>query len=178
MAPAVDWRDVVVRYPYAAADAVGPVTLDVRKGEVLLLLGPSGAGKSTLLATLTGLVPQTMPAEVSGEVELFGEAAAARRPAQWSTTVSRLFQNAEETLCGMTIGDEVAFALENRALPVGEIETRVATALEAVGLSAGDRDRRTMALSGGERQIVALAALLAQDAALVVVDEPTAHLAP
>jgi energy-coupling factor transporter ATP-binding protein EcfA2 len=180
-APAIDaaaWRDVAVRYPYADADAVGPVTLAVRQGEVLLLLGPSGAGKSTLLATLTGLVPQTMPAVVSGAVELFGEAASARRPAQWSAVVSRLFQNAEETLCGMTIGDEVAFALENRALPVAEIEARVAAALRAVGLSPEDRGRRTMALSGGEKQIVALAALLAQDAALVVVDEPTAHLAP
>lgn len=178
MAPAVEWRDVAVRYPYAEADAVGPVTLAVRQGEALLLLGPSGAGKSTLLATLTGLVPQTMPGEVFGEVLVFGEAATSRRPAQWSAMVSRLFQNAEETLCGMTIGDEVAFALENRALPADVIDARVATALEAVGLSAADRDRRTMALSGGERQIVALAALLAQDAALVVVDEPTAHLAP
>lgn len=175
---AATWRDAAVRYPYAAADAVGPVTLAVRQGEVLLLLGPSGAGKSTLLATLTGLVPQTMPADVSGEIKVFGEAASARRPAQWSAVVSRLFQNAEETLCGMTIGDEVAFALENRALPVAEIEARVAAAMRAVGLSPDDRGRRTMALSGGEKQIVALAALLAQDAALVVVDEPTAHLAP
>ncbi|MDN2583226.1 ATP-binding cassette domain-containing protein [Aquibium sp. ELW1220] len=178
MAPAAEWRDVAVRYPYAEADAVGPVTLDVRRGEVLLLLGSSGAGKSTLLATLTGLVPQTMPADVSGEVRVFGEAAASRRPAQWSTTVARLFQNAEETLCGMTIGDEVAFALENRALPVAEIEARMAAAMQAVGLEPQERGRRTMALSGGEKQIVALAALLAQDAALVVVDEPTAHLAP
>lgn len=180
-APAIDaatWRDAAVRYPFAAADAVGPVTLEVQQGEVLLLLGPSGAGKSTLLATLTGLVPQTMPADVSGEVEVFGEAASARRPAQWSAVVSRLFQNAEETLCGMTIGDEVAFALENRALPADAIEARVAAAMQAVGLSPDERGRRTMALSGGEKQIVAIAALLAQDAALAVVDEPTAHLAP
>jgi energy-coupling factor transport system ATP-binding protein len=180
-APAIDaatWRDAAVRYPYAAADAVGPVTLEVRQGEVLLLLGPSGAGKSTLLATLTGLVPQTMPADVSGEIKVFGEAASARRPAQWSAVVSRLFQNAEETLCGMTIGDEVAFALENRALPADAIEARVAAAMQAVDLSPDERGRRTMALSGGEKQIVAIAALLAQDAALVVVDEPTAHLAP
>lgn len=177
-APAAEWRDTAVRYPHAVACAVGPVTLAVRQGEVLLLLGPSGAGKSTLLATLTGLVPQTMPADVSGAVELFGEAASARRPAQWSAVVARLFQNAEETLCGMTIGDEIAFALENRAMPAPEIEARVAAAMQAVGLAPGERGRRTMALSGGEKQIVAIAALLAQDAPLVVVDEPTAHLAP
>jgi energy-coupling factor transport system ATP-binding protein len=177
-APAVAWRAVAVRYPYAASLAVGPVSLELRKGERLLILGPSGCGKSTLLGTVTGLVPATIPAEVSGEIATLGVPATSRSPAAWSASVAQLFQDADQTLCGMTVGDEVAFALENRALPEDEIAVRVDRALDRAGLTASWRTRRTASLSGGEKQLVALAAALAQEAALFIADEPTAHLSP
>lgn len=177
-APAVAWRKVAVRYPYATAPAVGPVSLDLRKGERLLILGPSGCGKSTLLNTVTGLVPATIPAEVSGEVATLGVPAASRAPAQWSVSVAQLFQDADQTLCGMTVSDEVAFALENRALPAGKIAVRVSRALDRAGVPPSWRTRRTASLSGGEKQLVALAAALAQEAKLFIADEPTAHLSP
>ena len=174
----VEWRDVTVRYRYQDRDAVGPVSLTVRAGERLLLLGPSGSGKSTLLTTLTGLVPHTIPADVGGTISLFGAPVGDRSPAAWADTVAQLFQNAEQTLCGMTIGDEIAFALENRALPETEIAGRIDAAMAATGLPHEWCDRRTTALSGGEKQIVALAAALAQQAPIFVADEPTAHLSP
>lgn len=177
-APAVAWREVAVRYPYATAPAVGPASLELRKGERLLILGPSGCGKSTLLGTVTGLVPATIPAEVSGEVATLGLPAASRSPAQWATSVAQLFQDADQTLCGMTVGDEVAFALENLALPEDEIAVRVDRALEGAGVPPNWRVRRTASLSGGEKQLVALAAALAQEAELFIADEPTAHLSP
>jgi len=177
-APAARWCDISVRYPYADAPAVGPASLAVGRSERVLLVGASGSGKSTLLATLTGLIPHTIPAEVTGKVELRGEDVATRTPAQWSASVGQMFQNPEQTLCGMTVGDEVAFALENQALPADEIEARIGSALAQVGLSEDWRGRRTMQLSGGEKQLVALAALIAQQTPLLVVDEPTAHLAP
>lgn len=177
-APAVAWREVAVRYPYATAPAVGPVSLDLRKGERLLILGPSGCGKSTLLYTVTGLVPATIPAEVSGEVATLGVPAASRSPAQWSASVAQLFQDADQTLCGMTVCDEVAFALENRTLPEGTIAVRVSRALDRAGVPPSWRTRRTASLSGGEKQLVALAAALAQEAELFIADEPTAHLSP
>jgi energy-coupling factor transport system ATP-binding protein len=176
--PVASWQDVVVRYPYHRETAVGPVSMAIRPGERLLLLGPSGSGKSTLLQTLTGLIPQSILADVAGAVRLFGQEAGARAPAQWASEVAQLFQNPEQMLCGMTVMDEVAFALENQGLGTREIQHRVAAALDRVGFPHGRRDRRTMTLSGGEKQIVALAAVLAQDAPLLVVDEPTAHLAP
>jgi len=74
------WDGVAVQYPFARADAVGPVELRVRPGERVLLLGPSGSGKSTLLLTLTALIPDSIPARVGGRIRLFGEAAQARRP--------------------------------------------------------------------------------------------------
>lgn len=177
-AQAASWRGVCVRYPYAPRDAVGPVDLDLRTGERLLLLGPSGAGKSTLLDTLTGLIPQTVPASLTGEVTVMGEPAAARSPAGWSATVARHFQDADQTLCGMRVGDEIAFALENRQLERSAITERVAAAMARLGLPESWLARRVTTLSGGERQLVALAATLAQGAPILVVDEPTSHLAP
>jgi len=172
------WQDVAVRYPYHREAAVGPVSMAIRPGERLSLLGPSGSGKSTLLQTLTGIIPQSIDADVVGAVSLFGQGAGARTPAQWASHVAQLFQNPEQMLCGMTVADEVAFALENQGLAATEIGCRVAAALDRVGFPPDQRNRRTMTLSGGEKQLVALAAMLAQHAPLLVVDEPTAHLAP
>lgn len=177
-APAAAWQDVSVRYPYAERSAAGSFSLELQPGERLLLLGPSGSGKSTLLGTLTGLIPQTIPAEVTGSVSLFGERAESRPPAGWAATVAQFFQDADQTLCGMRVADEIAFALENRALPEGVIRERVEAAMRQVGLPAAWAGRRSMSLSGGEKQLVALAATLAQDAPILVADEPTAHLAP
>ncbi|QKV19701.1 ABC transporter ATP-binding protein [Oricola thermophila] len=175
---AAEWREVAVRYPYRAADAVGPVSLRLHRGERVLLMGPTGSGKSTLLNALTGIVPGIVPARVVGDVRLDGEPVSARPPSGWSDRVARLFQDPEQTLCGMRVGDEIAFALENRALPEDEIRRRVAAAMHRAGLAEDMLSRRTAALSGGERQLVALAAAIAQDAPLFIADEPTAHLAP
>ena len=169
---------VVVRYPYEETPAVGPASFAIRRGERVLLLGPSGSGKSTLLLALTGLLPESIPGEVSGEIRLAGEPVAARSPAGWATHVAHFFQDADQTLCGMRVEDEIAFALENRALPEPEIDARVTQVMRQVGLPDAWRGRRTTALSGGEKQLVALAATLVQEATLFVADEPTAHLAP
>lgn len=175
---AARWCGVSVRYPYARRDAVGPVTLRLRAGERLLLLGPSGAGKSTLLDTVTDLIPQVVPATVVGEVLALGAPSASQTPAHWAGRIARHFQDADQTLCGMRVEDEIAFALENKGLGADAILSAVASAMADVGLPAEWRARRTTTLSGGERQLVALAATLAQQATVLLVDEPTSHLAP
>jgi len=176
-APAV-WRAVRVRYPFSDRSGVGPVDLELRPGERLLLLGPSGSGKSTLLQTLTGIIPHSVPAHVEGDIELGGEPVPRRKPYGWAHAVAQFFQDADQTLCGMRVEDEIAFALENRALPEATICAKVGEAMRRVGLPEEWRGRRTMTLSGGEKQLVALAATLAQEAPIFVADEPTAHLAP
>jgi energy-coupling factor transport system ATP-binding protein len=174
----VSWRRVEVRYPFAPRAAVGPVDLAVRKGERVLLLGASGSGKSTLLLTLTGLIPRSIPAAVTGDIAIFGKAVDGRPAWGWAAEVAQYFQDADQTLCGMRVEDEIAFPLENRALPAPRIAEAVTMAMDEVGLPDEWRRRRTSTLSGGERQLVALAATLAQQAPLFVADEPTAHLAP
>jgi energy-coupling factor transport system ATP-binding protein len=157
---------------------VGPTDLVVQPGERVLLLGASGSGKSTLLLTLTGLIPRSIPASVTGRISIFGTDAGSRPAWGWATQVAQYFQDADQTLCGMCVEDEIALPLENRAMPPVCIEEAIATAMQQVGVPHVWRRRRSMTLSGGERQIVALAATLAQHAPLFVADEPTAHLAP
>jgi energy-coupling factor transport system ATP-binding protein len=176
--PAAAWQQVEVRYPFSQQSAVGPVDLAIRSGERVLLLGASGSGKSTLLLTLTGLIPRSIPATVSGRISIFGADNRTRPAWGWATEVAHYFQDADQTLCGMRVEDEIAFPLENRAVPPPCIATAVSGAMRRLGLPEAWRRRSTSTLSGGERQLVALAATLAQDAPLFVTDEPTAHLAP
>ncbi|MGO4523629.1 ABC transporter ATP-binding protein [Microvirga sp. 2MCAF35] len=176
--PVAEWRGVDVVYPFAKRPAVGPVDLSIRQGERVLLLGPSGSGKSTLLLTLTGLIPDGIPAEVGGEVRLFGQDVGTRKPWAWASQVAQYFQDADQTLCGMRVEDELAFALENRAVPPERIAQAVTEIMRKTGVPEEWRRRRSTQLSGGERQLVALAATLVQDAPFFVADEPTAHLAP
>lgn len=174
----LDARRLEIRYPYAAAPAVGPLDIRLRAGERVLLLGPSGCGKSTFLHALTGLLPGSIPATVSGQLRLFGQDVDSRSPAEWAAQVAFLFQDADQTLAGFTVADEVAFALENRNHPPETLGAAVAGAMAQAGLPEGWGPRRIATLSGGQKQLVALAATLAQGGDLIVADEPTASLAP
>ncbi|MFD2239143.1 ABC transporter ATP-binding protein [Aureimonas populi] len=176
--PAAEWRGVSIAFPHAGRAAVGPVSLALARGERVLLLGPSGSGKSSLLLALTGLVPHSVPATVEGETFILGAPSASRPPAGWSDAVAHYFQDADQVLCGMRVKDEIAFSGENRGLAPEAIEARVKEVSALLGLPADWLGRRSLALSGGERQLVALAAVLAQDAPILIADEPTAHLSP
>ncbi|WBB66956.1 ABC transporter ATP-binding protein [Micromonospora sp. WMMD812] len=151
--------------------AVRGVDLRVESGERVLLLGPSGAGKSTLLAALAGLLPEDS-GEQEGTVEIDG-----LDPRKGRERVGVVFQDPETQLVMARSGDDVAFGLENRGVPTGEIWPRVDEALRRVGFPY-HRDRPTAALSGGEQQRLALAGVLALRPGLLLLDEPTANLDP
>ena len=178
MPEAIAFDQVALRYPGAASDAVGPVSFGLQEGERVLLLGPSGAGKSTLLHCVTGLIPDAIPGTRRGDIRIRSDRVDSRRPSDWADTVAYLFQDAEQTLAGFTVEDEVAFALENRSAPAETIPYLVEQALMRAGLPLDWAARRISALSGGEKQCVALAALVAQSAPVTLADEPTASLAP
>jgi energy-coupling factor transport system ATP-binding protein len=175
---AISVSDLVIRYPYATQDAVGAVSFALAQGERVLLLGPSGCGKSSILHALTGLLPSSIPAKRDGELRIFGEDVASRSPSEWAEQVAFLFQDAEQTLAGFTVADEVAFALENRNYPPDRMAAAIDEAMARAGIPKAWAARRIATLSGGQKQMVALAATLAQDSALIIADEPTASLAP
>jgi energy-coupling factor transport system ATP-binding protein len=150
--------------------ALRDVDLRVEAGERVLLLGPSGAGKSTLLAALAGLLPEDA-GESTGEILVHG---APPRPA---ARPGILFQDPESQLVMARAGDDVAFGLENLAVPADRIWPRVRDVLDVVGFDH-PLDRDTAALSGGEQQRLALAGVLAPGPDVLLLDEPTANLDP
>ncbi|MEV4467060.1 ABC transporter ATP-binding protein [Micromonospora echinofusca] len=168
---AVTLRGFGWRHAGRRAWAVRGVDLRVEVGERVLLLGPSGAGKSTLLAALAGLLPEDS-GEQEGTVEIDG-----LDPRKGRERVGIVFQDPETQLVMARSGDDVAFGLENRGTPAGEIWPRVDEALTRVGFPY-PRDRPTAALSGGEQQRLALAGVLALRPGLLLLDEPTANLDP
>nr|WP_297427426.1 ATP-binding cassette domain-containing protein [uncultured Actinotalea sp.] len=151
--------------------------LEVADGEQLLVVGPSGCGKSTLLDVLSGVVPQGVPAEVTGEVLVAGQDPRRVPVARLALRVGRLGQDPAANACLPDVVDEVALTLENRGVPRAEIGPRVEDALRRVG-ALHLVGRRTSALSGGEQQRVALAAVLAGDPEVLLLDEPTSMLDP
>jgi energy-coupling factor transporter ATP-binding protein EcfA2 len=164
-------------YGGASAPALQDVTLEIPAGAFVLLAGPSGAGKSTLLRCLNGLVPHFSGGTLRGRIAVFGHDPVVEGPSALSRVVGFVFQNPEAQFVLDRVEDEVAFALENLAVPPAEMRARVTEALDLVGLTPL-RDRLLETLSGGEKQRVAIAAALALRPRVLVLDEPTSQLDP
>jgi energy-coupling factor transport system ATP-binding protein len=141
------------------------------------VLGPSEAGKSTLALCLQALIPRMIKGEFRGQVEVAGRATATVRPRELAGQVGTLLQDFEAQLFCTRCDQEVAFGPENLALPREELRLRVNRCLGAVGL-AGMEMRDPATLSGGQKQLLALAAVLALAPRLLVLDEPTSDLDP
>jgi energy-coupling factor transport system ATP-binding protein len=162
-------------YSYPAADptadppALDRVTFVVQAGQYVGVLGPNGGGKSTLVRLLNGLLRADL-----GRVRVAG-LDPATEPFKVRERLGVLFQNPENGLVAPFVEDDVAFGLENLGVPRGQMHERVAEAIRAVGLAGYER-REPHTLSGGEKQRVALAGLLAVEPEILVLDEPTSML--
>ena len=169
--------DLSFTYPEAAAPALDGVSLELEPGEVVALIGPSGCGKSTLLRALAGLVPHFHGGRFEGRVEIDGQDTRRARPSDLTGAVATLFQDPEDQVVFTRVAAEVAFGLENVGTPPAEINRRAREALAAVG-AEHLAERPVAELSGGELQRVCLAAVLALDPRLLLLDEPTSQLDP
>ena len=163
-------------YP-GSEPALRDVSLEVERGEVVLLLGASGSGKSTLLRALAGLVPWFHGGRFEGRVEVAGRDTRRTRPTALAGTVATVFQDPEDQVILGRVASEVAFALENVGTPPAAILPRVEAALDAVGIG-GFGERSVTEISGGELQRVCLASALALEPELLLLDEPTSQLDP
>jgi energy-coupling factor transporter ATP-binding protein EcfA2 len=176
-APLISIVDLGVTYTGAETPALRGVDLDVRTGEAVGIIGLNGAGKTTLALTLNGVIPQLVPAAVTGRVLVAGMDCSTTPVREMARAVGIVFDNPEFQLSQATVAEEVALGLENLAVPSDEMPGRIEQALTAVGL-AGHEERSPMALSGGQQQRVVIAAVLAMEPTVLVMDEPTANLDP
>ncbi len=173
----ITFEHVGYTYPEAARPALQDVNLRLHEGAFTLVIGPSGAGKSTLLRCINGLVPHFSGGALEGTITVDGLDPVRATPQVLSRHVGFVFQDPEAQFVVDRVEDEIAFALENAALPAQEMRVRVEEALDLLDL-APLRDRRLETLSGGERQRVAIAAALALRPRILVLDEPTSQLDP
>jgi energy-coupling factor transport system ATP-binding protein len=162
-------------YPGGGEPALREVSVSIEAGEAVALLGPSGSGKSTLLRALAGLVPHFHGGRFEGRVSVAGRDTRRHRPADLAGTVATLFQDPEDQLVFSRVDREVAFGLENVGTPPAEIGPRTLGALASAG-AAHLSGRRLEEVSGGELQRVCLAAALALDPELLLLDEPSSQL--
>jgi energy-coupling factor transport system ATP-binding protein len=169
--------DLSFRYHGRKRPALRHVSFRLARGESLLILGPSGCGKSTLALCLNGAIPHFVEGELAGRVVVDRRPTRQTSMAELARRVGIVFQDPEAQFCMLTVEDEVAFGLENLAIPRAEMEPRIAEALAWVGLLERRRERIER-LSGGQKQRLALACVLAQRPEVLVFDEPTAQLDP
>lgn len=147
--------------------ALKNISIEIAKGECVAIIGQNGAGKTTLAKHFNGLHKPT-----AGKVYIGGKDTTPLKVSALARTVGYVFQNPDHQIFHDTVAKEVAFGLKNLGFPGGEIEDRVAAALEAVGLTA-HYQTYPFNLSKGQRQRVALASVLAMQTEVIVLDEPT-----
>lgn len=177
MDPIIRIDHVSFSYGEASARALDDVTLSVSPGDFLGIIGPSGAGKTTLASAMSGAIPHHYTGPFFGSVLVDGKDTCAVTLTDISQIVGSVLQDIDTQMVASVVEDEMLFGLENFGVPHSQIEERVIDALETVGI-ADLRERDIATLSGGQKQKVAIAAILALRPRVLVLDEPTAALDP
>jgi energy-coupling factor transport system ATP-binding protein len=157
--------------------AVEDVSFELKQGELLLIAGSSGCGKTTLARCINGLIPRSYRGERKGRVLLNDREVSEMPIAEMSQVVGTLLQDPERQIVASNVFNEIAFGPENLGLPREEIVGRIAQVMKRLNIEHL-RDRETFNLSGGEKQKVALAGVLAMNPSILLLDEPLASLDP
>ncbi|MGE8207133.1 ABC transporter ATP-binding protein [Heyndrickxia sp. NPDC080065] len=153
------------------------ISFSLDKGEKLLLLGPSGSGKSSLTLCLNGLIPRSIEGNRTGTICFRGKEIEAYAAGELSRHIGVVFQDPESQFCMLTVEDEIAFGLENINIPREEMVKKIDRSLSLVGLEKY-KYAQISTLSGGMKQKLALACVIAMEPEILILDEPTALLDP
>lgn len=175
--PLLKIENLTFTYQEATAPVLKDIELQIQPGEFLTITGPSGCGKSTLSLCMAGFIPHSFPGTMVGSIEIMGEDTRKYPPGGLAGIVGLVQQDPEAQLCTLNVINEVAFGLENLCVPPQQIKKKVHQALKKV-LALNLQDRQVHTLSGGEKQRIAIASILAMDPALLILDEPTSFLDP
>lgn len=173
----IQTKNLTYTYPGATKPSINDVSITVEKGEFVLITGPSGCGKTSLCRCFNGLIPHFYQGELKGEISVAGINPLKHHTYEMARHVGLVFQNPENQLFALSIEKDVAFGLENNGVPRDEMRRRVDWALNQTGIY-DIRERSPHEISGGQQQRVAIAAVLAMQPEIIVLDEPTSFLDP
>lgn len=174
---ALECHNVSFTYWGSTKPAIQEIDLCIEQGQFVVLLGPAGAGKSTFLLTLNGLIPHVIPGKLEGQVIIDGQDTKTARVSHLSTSVGLIFEDPDTQIVSLTVEDDIAFGPSNLGLAPEEIRKRVRAAIAQCRLS-GFEERNPFTLSGGEKQSLAIAGILAMRPKILALDEPTSMLDP
>lgn len=173
----IEIKELTFKYSSSKKNALENVSLTIEKGDFVGLIGESGAGKTTLCSCINGLIPHHYTGDFYGSVKIQGTDTFDIEPGKLALKVGSVFQDVDSQLVSFFVEDEILFGLENFGIPKDQIEQRITAALEALEIQEL-RHREISTLSGGQKQKVAIAAILALEPDILVLDEPTGELDP
>mgnify|MGYP000042927637 CR=1 FL=1 len=171
----IRFTGVTFGYEHAESSVIRRANFQVSRGEFVLVCGPTGSGKSTLLKLLNGLAPNFTGGVLSGSITIDGEEVLGKKPQELAELVGYVNQQPEGSFVADTVGEELAYGLEQLGFEPAEMEKRVAKYAALVGVETLI-EQPLAALSGGQQQRVAIARALITQPALLLADEPTGNL--
>ena len=175
--PIIQFDHFSFQYDAQAEPTLRDITLSIRKGEKILICGPSGCGKSTLAHCINGLIPFSYDGACGGSLRIDGRESRELGIFAISRTVGTVLQDTSAQFVGLTVAEDIAFALENDCVGEPELHDRVAKTAALVGVE-GRLSHAPGELSGGQKQRVSLAGILVDDVDVLLFDEPLANLDP
>ncbi len=173
----IEIQELTFKYTDSKKNALENITLNIEKGDFIGIIGESGAGKTTFCSCLNGLIPHHYTGDFYGSVKVEGQDTFEVKPDKLALKVGSVFQDIESQIVSYFVEDEILFGLENFGVPADQIESRITEALEALDIT-DLRHREISTLSGGQKQKVVFASILALQPEYLILDEPTGELDP
>ena len=173
----ISFNQFTFQYDAQAEATLKDISFDIVKGEKVLILGPSGSGKSTLAQCLNGIIPNIYKGQAQGQVRIAGQNIFKQSIYDKSQLVSTVLQDPDGQFIGLTVAEDLAFALENDCANQSEMKDKVALWAERLDLTSL-LNHRPQDLSGGQKQRVSLAGVLIDESPILLFDEPLANLDP
>ena len=175
--PVIEFKDFSFQYFSQAEPTLHDINLTIHKGEKILLVGPSGSGKSTLGHCLNGLIPFSYKGELKGSLKIMGRETKDLDIFQISKMVGTVLQDSDGQFVGLTVGEDVAFALENDCVDLNTMKETVQTVADIVDMGQLLKSS-PFELSGGQKQRVSFAGVMVDNVDILLFDEPLANLDP
>lgn len=175
--PIIEFKDFSFRYKSQNEATLKNINLTIYKGEKVLLLGPSGCGKSTLANCINGIIPFSFNGEIKGSCKIAGVESSTSSIFKLSSVVGTVLQDSDAQFVGLSVGEDIAYALENNMVPRNVMLKKVKDAATIVHME-DFLESVPYNLSGGQKQRVSLAGIMHDDVQILLFDEPLAALDP